>query len=133
MRVICATKLQGSIPGRRSRRMYKYNLYPCVCCWSNLSVGGLFVTEDEHIAVGRVDGCDARRRDRVCVRPPAQHVAAVQLSRAGPQSADHAVIRAFRSHGVSNLNYQSYSQRFSSRLATHNLNYNMYLYCHCCH
>lgn len=52
--------------------------------------GCLLGTEDQHKSVGRVDGCDARRRDRVRVRPPSEHDAAVQRARERPQPEDHA-------------------------------------------
>lgn len=61
----------------------------------------LVVSEDEHVAVGRMDGSDARGRDRVRVRPPPQHVTAVQLEGARTQPEDHAGLRQVRGHGVS--------------------------------
>lgn len=50
--------------------------------------------------MGQVDGRHARRRDRVRVRPPAQHDQRVHGAREGPKPTDLGDLRQIRAHRV---------------------------------
>lgn len=60
-----------------------------------------FVTENQHVFVGRMDGCNAWRRDRIRVRPSPEYVPAVQLEGARAQSQNDAGFRQIRHQRVS--------------------------------
>lgn len=44
----------------------------------------------QYLIMGRMDGSDARRRNRIRLRPTTEYVLTVQRQREGPQQQDYA-------------------------------------------